>query len=571
MGDDPNRSGQLAPLDHRGVREQPPPARHRPHRPVPDAPARPGGRPGRDARRPHRPGAPGQGAVPGELDLPGVRQIVEAQWVAEKRNLQRFVCEQPPVLAAGAGRRDRGPAHLRAVQHGRHPVEPAGRRLAVGKVADRLGGPDQPSGPRGSPTGTTCRPPENQRKLEAADALGRSGRRGRDEPDPPGARLRDQPPGRDQRDHRPAHRRPPREPDRRRRRRVVATTSSTASTRSSHRARTSRGPTPGGPRPRSARRGAVAAPVTDPPAFLQTTPTRRPSTPLREWLATQNASAIVLLVATIAALVWANSPWSSTYEEFWTTRGRGPLRRPRASRWTCAHWINDGLMAFFFFVVGLEIRREFDMGELRERRRVWRRRSSPRSAASSCPRSSILAFNGGTPDAQGWGIAMGTDTAFALGVLALVGRRQPAAPAAFLLTLVIVDDIAALLVIAVRLHRRRLLHRAGRRGRALLVRHRRCCARCIRNGIAYFVVASAIWVAMLESGIHPTIAGVAVGLLATVPTRRPATPRARRSSAGARFREQPTPEYARSASRACAARCRRTSGSSDLANRGRAT
>src|SRR5919106_1092460 len=155
--------------------------------------------------------------------------------------------------------------------------------------------------------------------------------------------------------------------------------------------------------------GASIAPA------AQTVTLRRLASPLRDFLATENASAVVLLAATVTALVWANSPWSGGYEGLWSTHveiGVGGSRLSLELR----EWVNDGLMALFFFVVGLEIRREFDLGE---------------------------------PAARGWGIPMGTDTAFALGALTLVGgvfvdRLRP-----FLLTLVIVDDIIALLVIAI--------------------------------------------------------------------------------------------------------------------------
>ncbi len=167
--------------------------------------------------------------------------------------------------------------------------------------------------------------------------------------------------------------------------------------------------------------------------------------PVREFVATENASALVLLLATVTALVWANSPWSASYESFWHTEVSLQFGNAELSL-DLRHWINDGLMAFFFFVVGLEIRREFDMGELRERRRV----ATPVLAAIGgmlAPALIYLAINAGEPTARGWGIAMGTDTAFALGILTLVGGATPRVRT-FLLTLVIVDDIVALLVIA---------------------------------------------------------------------------------------------------------------------------
>ncbi|MEX0988909.1 MAG: Na+/H+ antiporter NhaA [Actinomycetota bacterium] len=275
---------------------------------------------------------------------------------------------------------------------------------------------------------------------------------------------------------------------------------------------------------------------------------RRLATPLRDFLATENSSAIVLLAATIAALVWANSPWSESYEDLWTTPlsiGFGGSELSLDLR----HWVNDGLMAFFFFVVGLEIRREFDMGELRERRRI----ATPVLAAIGgmiVPAAIYLAFNAGEPAARGWAIPTGTDTAFALGILTLVGGASMPRLRIFLLTVVIVDDIAALSVIALvyteDLSVSALLVALALFGAVLLMRRAG-----IRNGAAYFLVGLGVWIAMLASGVHPTIAGVAMGLLATAypPTRE------RLQDAGARwrlFREEPTPEYARSASRSVA-------------------
>src|ERR671919_101513 len=173
---------------------------------------------------------------------------------------------------------------------------------------------------------------------------------------------------------------------------------------------------------------------------------RNLATPIREFIATENASAVALLAATVVALLWANSPWGSTYERVWSSTLSFQLAGAELSL-DLRHWVNDGLMMFFFFVAGLEIRREFDMGELRERRRV----ATPVLAAVgglAAPALIYLAFNAGQPSARGWGIPMGTDTAFALGILALVGRRCPARIRVFLLTLVIVDDIGALTVVA---------------------------------------------------------------------------------------------------------------------------
>ncbi len=279
----------------------------------------------------------------------------------------------------------------------------------------------------------------------------------------------------------------------------------------------------------------------------EVTPWTRRLAPVREYVATENASAAILLAATAAAVMWANSPWSESYERLWNTEvalrfGGSELALD------LREWINDGLMAFFFFVVGLEIRREFDMGELRERRRV----ATPVLAAIGgmvVPALIYVAINAGQPSVRGWGIAMGTDTAFALAVLTLVGGAVPRVRS-FLLTLVIVDDIVALAVIALayteNLSALALAVAVGLYGVILVMRAVR-----VRHGVPYFLVGLAMWLAMLASGVHPTIAGVAVGVLATAypPSRR------QLSQAGVvwrLFREEPTPEYARTASRTLA-------------------
>src|ERR671910_881426 len=277
------------------------------------------------------------------------------------------------------------------------------------------------------------------------------------------------------------------------------------------------------------------------------TPWTRRLVPVREYVATENASAAVLLAATVAAVVWANSATSGSYGGVWDTEVALSFGSAELTL-DLRHWVNDGLMVFFFFVVGLEIRREFDMGELRERRRV----ATPVLAAIGgmvAPALIYVAINAGDPSVRGWGIVMGTDTAFALAVLMLVGGAAPRARA-FLLTLVIVDDIVALAVIALAytedLSFSALGVALGLYGVILAMR-----ASGVRHGVPYFLVGLGMWLAMLASGVHATIAGVAVGLLATAypPSRQ------QLSQAGAiwrLFREEPTPEYARTASRTLA-------------------
>lgn len=268
---------------------------------------------------------------------------------------------------------------------------------------------------------------------------------------------------------------------------------------------------------------------------------------VRRFVATENASAVVLLATTVAALVWANSPWSGSYVELWDTELSLRLGSNELTL-DLRHWVNDGLMAFFFFVAGLEIRREFDMGELRERRRI----ATPVVAAVGgmvVPALIYLGFNFGEPSARGWGIVMGTDTAFALGVLALVRGASPRLRT-FLLTVVVVDDAIALTVIAI-VYTDDLAVAPLVVALGCLLAVVGLKAAGIRHGGAYFLVGVGLWLATLASGVHATIAGVVMGLLAT------AYPPKREDLSGAGttwrlFREEPTPELARTASRTLA-------------------
>ena len=169
------------------------------------------------------------------------------------------------------------------------------------------------------------------------------------------------------------------------------------------------------------RRPAIIAAMADAQATTfvgRTAWARNLATPVRDFLSTETGSAIVLLGATIVALLWSNSPWSDTYESVWTTKLSINIGASGISA-DLRHWVNEGLMTFFFLVVGLEAKREFDMGELRERRRL----AVPVLAAiggMAVPVAIYLAFNAGGAGAHGWGAAMSTDTAFALGALALL-------------------------------------------------------------------------------------------------------------------------------------------------------
>ena len=265
-------------------------------------------------------------------------------------------------------------------------------------------------------------------------------------------------------------------------------------------------------------------------------------TPLREFLRTETGSAAVLLAAAIAALVWANVDIAS-YERVWTTD-----LTVRLGRWGISQdlreWVNGGLMTFFFFVIGLEARREFDLGELRERRRFV----LPVLAGFGgvlVPIGIYLAFNAGRPSAHGWGVAMSTDTAFALGMLALVGPRFPDRLRAFMLTVVVTDDLAGLVVIATaytsRLHVRAFVIALAFFA-AVYALHR---AR-VGWGLVYLSLGIGAWVALYESGIDPVVVGLAMGLLVyAYPAPRSQLERA--TDLFRRFREQPTGELARTA------------------------
>ena len=264
--------------------------------------------------------------------------------------------------------------------------------------------------------------------------------------------------------------------------------------------------------------------------------------PLREFLRTETGSATVLLGAAVVALVWVNID-APSYDHVWSTDlsirigGGGVSQELR-------DWVNKGLMALFFFVVGLEARREFDLGELRERRRV----TLPLFAGLGGMAIAVaiyLAVNAGESSAGGWGVAMSTDTALALGMLALVGRRLPGRLRAFLLTVTVVDDIVALLVIGTvytdQVEVVPLLIGAGFLALVPVAIRLR-----VRAGPIYFALATAAWVAILDSGVDPIVTGLAMGLLAYAsPPGRDVLEEA--SDRFRMFREQPTPELARSA------------------------
>jgi Na+:H+ antiporter, NhaA family len=241
--------------------------------------------------------------------------------------------------------------------------------------------------------------------------------------------------------------------------------------------------------------------------------------PLVDFLRTEAAGGVALVAAAIVALLWANSPWDASYDDVWTTHLAVAL-----GDWELdldlRDWINDGLMVLFFFVVGLEIKRELVEGELRDPRRavlpVW-----AALGGMVVPALVYAAFNAGGEGSDGWGIPMATDIAMAVGVLSLMGSRASPSLKLFLLALAIVDDIGAIVVIAV-------FYTDDIRGEALLAAAGLVVvvAAMRRAGITsiapYAVIGAGLWLALHESGVHATVAGVALGLMTpTQPIRHP--------------------------------------------------
>lgn len=237
--------------------------------------------------------------------------------------------------------------------------------------------------------------------------------------------------------------------------------------------------------------------------------------PFEAFFTSEAAGGVLLMVAALVALVWANSPAADSYVALWSatvTVGGGPLVIAKP----LVLWVNDGLMAVFFFLVGLEIKREVVAGEL----------SNPRQAALSVaaaiggmvvPALLFLAVTAGTDRAGGWGVPMATDIAFAIGVLALAGRGAPLAVRVFLTALAIVDDLAAVLVIAFFYTASIKMVPLAVAGVALVVLLGMNRAGVMRPA-AYLLVGVVLWVAMLKSGVHATIAGVLTAL--TIPATR---------------------------------------------------
>lgn len=232
--------------------------------------------------------------------------------------------------------------------------------------------------------------------------------------------------------------------------------------------------------------------------------------PFQRFFATTAASGIVLLACTAFALSWANSPWANAYHHFWELPFTVGV--PDFALTLNLHaWVNDGLMAVFFLLVGLEIKREVLVGELATRRTA----TLPVAAAFGgmiVPASLYALFNANGPGAAGWGVPMATDIAFALGVLALLGDRVPTGLRVFLAALAIADDLGAVLVIA--LFYTNALNWAALGGAALVLLALLIMNRSgVQRLLLYVMAGVLLWGCMLASGVHATIAGVLLALM----------------------------------------------------------
>jgi Na+/H+ antiporter NhaA len=259
----------------------------------------------------------------------------------------------------------------------------------------------------------------------------------------------------------------------------------------------------------------------------------------------ENTAAALLLAFTLAAILWANSPWADTYSALLDTHV-GFAFGDHAFGLTVKHLINDGLMTFFFFIVGLEVTSEFAIGQLTDRARA----AVPVVAAIAgltVPAVIFLMFNASGENAQAWGLVISTDTAFLIGALAIIKPKYPARLRIFLLTLAVVDDIGALCVIALfyseRIQVAPLIVSAALILAIALVRFMP-----VARGPAYAVLGVALWIALSMAGIHPTLAGVALALL--IPVFTPERQQVEQAVDLIRaFRQSPNSQYARAASR----------------------
>lgn len=231
--------------------------------------------------------------------------------------------------------------------------------------------------------------------------------------------------------------------------------------------------------------------------------------PVQEFIKAEAFSGMLLISFMLIALIWANSPWSASYDSLWQTPvminiGSFNIDKPLLL------WINDGLMAVFFFVVGLEIKRELLVGELSSLRQAL----FPISAAIGgmlIPAAIFLAINAGRPGESGWGIPMATDIAFALGILALLGKRAPLSLKIFLTAVAIVDDIGAVLVIAL-FYTSELVWSSLGLAAIIFVILLLISRMGVRKPLPYALLGILLWVAFLKSGVHATVAGVLLAM-----------------------------------------------------------
>lgn len=249
----------------------------------------------------------------------------------------------------------------------------------------------------------------------------------------------------------------------------------------------------------------------------ETTSRTRLSESVRRFLRAETGGAGLLLAATVVALLWANSPWSDLYESLWHVRAAVSVGDATLAM-DLESWVNDGLMALFFFVVGLEVRREFSIGELTDLRRA----AVPAVAALgglAVPALLYLAIVPGGEAARGWGVVIGTDTAFMLGALALVGPRYSTQLRVFLLIFTVIDDIVAVSVIG-------LIYSRNLNGSAILIMIALCGVMALLSRMQvwraapYLIVGAALWLAAYHAGLHGAIAGMLGGLL--IAARTPA-------------------------------------------------
>lgn len=263
--------------------------------------------------------------------------------------------------------------------------------------------------------------------------------------------------------------------------------------------------------------------------------------PLTAFVREQTTASLILVAATVTALIWANSRWSDAYSALFEMPVAISVGDAVLSL-SLRHWISEGLMGLFFYLLGLEIKRELLAGELRD----WRRSLPVACGAIGgmvVPTCLFLLIAAGTPQARGWGIPMATDTAFAVGMLALLGGRVPASVAAFVTALAIIDDLGAIVIIAA-------FYSESLRADALMVAFGLLALLLfanllgLRRGVFYVAVGALIWLALLRSGIHATVSGVLVA--AVTPARPQRSPqwfvaRANALLASFRNREDATP------------------------------